>query len=100
MVPARYFIYLGFILFPFANLVSVVVWALDPAANPAANRPEYPIANCLMVSGLALVLIAPWFLPHRFGTRFAIWALTLVAFLIYLIPLYLLWISTGVYIRS
>ncbi|MEZ5300895.1 MAG: hypothetical protein R3F11_09620 [Verrucomicrobiales bacterium] len=94
--PARYLIYLGFILVPLSNTISVVEWHRDPFASMTVTRPDYPVGTSLLLTGLILIFSGPWFASGSFVRRLAVFGITMGVFLFYMIPMAVLFIATGV----
>ncbi len=94
---ARYFIYLGFACIPLANTVAVIFWSLDESDRGHSYfRPAYAAGNILLIVGMGLVLISPWFTTGSFGKRLQVWLITGLCFPIFMIPMALLFLATGV----
>ena len=94
--PARFVIYLGFILVPLSNTVSVAEWNRDPAASMSSARPDYPVGDFLLVTGLLLIFLGPWLARGTFLRRFAVFGITVGSFFVYMIPLTAIFVESGV----
>lgn len=96
--PARFAIYLGFILIPLSNAVAVTEWNRDrdPAASATIIRPDYPIGNFLLLTGLTLIFLGPWLARGTFLRRLAVFGITVGVFLVYMVPMTVLFVESGV----
>lgn len=93
---ARFVIYLGFILIPLSNTVALAEWNRDPAASMTITRPDYPIGTSLLLTGLALIFLGPWLTRGTLLRRLAVFGITLGVFLVYMVPMTVLFVESGV----
>lgn len=94
--PARFLIYLGFILIPLSNSVSVFKWNRGPEASSMVTRPDYPFGTALLLTGLVLIFLGPWLSKGPFVQRLAVFGITFAVFMIYMIPMTILFVGSGV----
>lgn len=93
---ARYLIYLGFILIPLGNLVDLFAWNRDPSPPSLYMRPSYPVGGALGIIGIVLVFVGPWVSKGRFMQRLSVFGMTCAIFFLFMIPMTILLVLTGV----
>ncbi len=97
--PARFLIYLGFILVQLSEWVYAFQSDRDPEAFSRSmlnGRPEYPYVEPLFLSGLVLIVLGPWLSKGSFVQRLTVFWITLWVFMLYMIPMGIHLIESGV----
>ena len=96
IITAKQLTCMGFLLIPISNMIVVLEWWIDKGGYPGKIRYEsYPIGNFMMFIGILLIFVSPWLSTESFKKRFLTWIGICFLFILYMIPMILLFFRTG-----